>query len=136
MAYKDFTIKDKLCCFTVDKVCEIVANIFIRSDKNRRLISQCGLNCATLCAMQILYIYIQNKDEDLTFELSDIMVDLLKSATLSLNKQELENVVSDFLKEPSVNTAQKALKAYNNLAEHRVVEILKDEAKQEINKIC
>ena len=89
-----------------------------------------------MTSFSLIYVYIINKEKDFTFELPDSVVELLKSATLSLNKQEVENVVSDFLKEPSVNTAQKALKAYNNLAKHSVVEILKDEAKQEINKIC
>ena len=136
MAYKDFTAEDRAFCLSMEKVGETVSDIFLRNEKSKHYVSQIGFLLAIQQAIEILSVYIINKEKDFTFELPDSVVELLKSATLSLNKQEVENVVSDFLKEPSVNTAQKALKAYNNLAKHSVVEILKDEAKQEINKIC
>lgn len=84
----------------------------------------------------MLQAYADGKQNDEQFELPDSGVELLKFATLSLKRQGLENIVSNFLKAPSLDIAQKALQAYNNLAEHSVAEILKDEAKQEINKIC
>lgn len=129
MAYKDFTAEDRAFCLSMEKVGETVSDTFLRNEKSKHYVSQIGFLLAIQQAIEILSVYIINKEKDFTFELPDSGVELLKFATLSLKRQELENVVSDFLKEPSVNTAQKALQKYNNLAEHSVAEILKDEAK-------
>lgn len=136
MAYKDFTAEDRAFCLSMEKVGETVSDTFLRNEKSKHYVSQIGFLLAIQQAIEILSVYIINKEKDFTFELPDSGVELLKFATLSLKKQELENVVSNFLKAPSLDTAQKALQAYDNLAEHSFAEILKDEAKQEINNIC
>jgi len=136
MVYKDFTAEDRAFCLSMEKVGETVSNTFLQNEKSKDCVGKMGFLWAIQQGIEILSVYIISKEKDFTFELYDSTVCWLKFVTLSLKKQELENVVSNFLRYPSLDTAKKALQAYNNLAEHSVIEIFKDEIKQEINKVC
>lgn len=136
MAYKDFDINDKMFVFSMDKFGEQIKNMLLRNGVNECYLRNVSLAAVFIWGIGVLQAYVDGKQNYEQFELPDSGVELLKFATLSLKRQDLENIVSNFLRCPSLETAQKALQAYNNLAEHSVAEILKDEAKQEINKIC
>lgn len=136
MTYKDFTAEDRAFCLAMEKVGETLSNTVLQNEQSKHYVGQIGFLWAIQQAIEILSVYIISKEKDFTFELYDSTVSWLKFMTLSLKKQELEKVVSNFLKEPSLDTAQKVLQAYNDLAERSATEILKDEIKQDIKAIC
>lgn len=128
MSYENFTIKDEILSYMGKCFDFPIRNLLKKLGATDEQLNDSSPYLASLGARMILSDFICGRNNDWTYNLTYQAVLSLKQFTLILQDITIKGKVSDFLDNPTQDTAQKAIQEFLNFE-------AKHSAKETIEKI-